>query len=332
MEKVAVLDDYQNVALKMADWNVLKGKAQVIVFNKHLGTDNKVLVDKLDDFEIISTMRERTPFGRDLMGSLPKLKLLVTTGMRNAAIDLDAATDLGITVCGTSVTPGPQANAVPELTWGLILGLFRQIPQENAAVRRGLWETTVGTIVNKKVLGLLGLGNLGARMVPIAKAFGMSAIAWSQNLTTERATQCGAALVTKEELFSRSDVISIHLKLSDRTRGLVTKRELDLMKTTAYLFNTSRGPIVDESALIKVLQDKAIAGAGLDVFDQEPLPPKHPFLKMDNVIVTPHLGYVTKETYLEFYSESVDDILAFLKGQPVRIMNPDVLEKKNRRS
>ena len=320
--RVAILDDYQGVALEMADWSTLPRETQVQVFRDHLvGTD--AVAERLKDFEIVVIVRERTPFGRALLERLPNLQLLVTKGMLNAAIGLDAATDLGIMVCGTGGFGYPTA----ELAWGLIIALLRHIPQEDAAIRQGLWQMTVGLTLQGKVLGTLGLGRLGSKVATIGAAFGMSLIAWSQNLTAERATQFGATLVTKDELFVQSDILSIHLRLSDRTRGLVGTRELSLMKSTAYLINTSRGPIVDEASLIQALQNSVIAGAGLDVFDQEPLPSDHPFKRLDNIVMTPHLGYVTKEGYQVFYGESVEDITAYLLDKPVRVLNPSVLEK-----
>jgi phosphoglycerate dehydrogenase-like enzyme len=322
MVRVAVLDDYQGVALEMADWGLLSPVCQVQVFTDHL-TDLEALAARLRDFEIVTCMRERTPFRRDLLERLPNLRLLVTTGMRNAAIDLQAATDLGILVCGTAGGPeGPPA----ELTWGLILALIRHIPREDAATRDGHWGTTVGMSLAHKVLGVLGLGRLGAKVARVGEAFEMSVIAWSQNLTAYRAAQCGATLVAKDELFARSDILTIHVQLSERTRGLVGARELRLMKPTAYLINTARGPIVDEAALIQALQARAIAGAGLDVFDQEPLPPDHPFTALDNTILVPHIGYVTKDQYQVRYRETVEDIAAYLKGEPLRVLNPNVRE------
>jgi phosphoglycerate dehydrogenase-like enzyme len=324
--KVAILDDYQNVALKIADWSVLPKNIQVTVFNDHLADMNAV-AKRLADFEIISTVRERTPFRRELLERLPKLQLLLTTGMRNAAIDVDAATELGIVVCGTGTGP---LHATAELAWSLILSLLRHVPEENAAIRNGRWQTTVGNALEGKTLGILGLGRLGSVMAVTWKAFSMNVIAWSQNLTAEKATQAGVTLVTKDELFSRSDVLTIHLQLSDRTRGLVQARELKLMKPTAYLVNTSRGPIVDEAALIHTLQTRAIAGAGLDVFEPEPLLPDHPFMKMNNLVMTPHLGYVTEETYRVWFSENVDSIKGFVAGQPARVINTAVLTKAYR--
>jgi phosphoglycerate dehydrogenase-like enzyme len=318
MLHVAVLDDYQGVALAMADWTTLPSWCRVQVFRDHL-TDLEALAERLRDFEIVACMRERTPFGRDLLVRLPKLKLLVTTGMRNAAIDLEAAAERGVLVCGTASGPeGPPA----ELTWGFILALIRHIPREDAATRRGQWGTTIGMSLEGRVLGVLGLGRLGAKVARVGVAFEMSVIAWSHNLTAERAAQCGATLVTKDELFSRSDILTVHVQLSARTRGLVGGHELSLMKPTAYLVNTARGPIVDEAALVRALQTRAIAGAGLDVFDQEPLPPDHSFTQLDNTLLMPHAGYVTEAQYRIRYRDTVEDIAAYLAGSPLRVLNP----------
>jgi phosphoglycerate dehydrogenase-like enzyme len=319
MPKVAILDDYQGVALEMADWGVLPSDCRVQVFRDHL-TDREALVERLKDFDVVTCMRERTPFRRDLLERLPNLRLLVTTGMRNAAIDLQAATDLGVLVCGTA--GGPEAPPA-ELTWGLILALVRHIPREDAATRAGHWGTTVGMSLEHKVLGVLGLGRLGAKVARVGVAFEMSVIAWSQNLTAEKAAQCGATLVSKDELFARSDILSVHVQLSARTRGLVGARELGLMKPTAYLINTARGPIVDETALIQALQARTIAGAGLDVFDEEPLPPGHPFTVLDNTLLAPHMGYVTEDQYQVRYRETVENVAAYLKGEPLRVLNPE---------
>ena len=321
MPRVAVLDDYQGVALEMADWSVLPSACQVQVFRDHL-TDLDALAQRLRDFEVVTCMRERTPFGRDLLERLPNLRLLVTTGMRNAAIDLAAATDLGVLVCGTA--GGPDSPPA-ELTWGLILALVRHIPREDAATRHGHWGVTVGMSLENKVLGVLGLGRLGAKVAKVGVAFEMSVIAWSQNLTAERAAQCGATLVTKDELFARSDILTIHVQLSARTRGLVGARELRGMKPTTYLINTARGPIVDEAALVQALQARSIAGAGLDVFDQEPLPPDHPLTVLENTILVPHVGYVTREQYQVRYRDTVEDIIAYLRGEPLRVLNPEAL-------
>ena len=326
MVRVAVLDDYQEVALNMADWSVLPSEVQVQVFIDHLA-DPDAVADRLQGFEVVAAMRERTPFPGKLLERLPDLRLLVTTGMRNASIDVGAATELEVLVCGT----GGSGPSTAELTWGLILSLLRHIPMEDAAIRQGRWQTRVGIDLQDKVLGVLGLGRLGSQVATVGGAFGMSVIAWSQNLTAERAAQFGAILVSKDDLFARSDIVTIHLVLSDRTMGLVGARELGLMKPTSYLINTSRGPIVNEAALIQVLQDRAIAGAGLDVFDQEPLSPGHPFTHLDNAVLTPHIGYVTEDGYRVFYTETVEDIAAYLRGQPLRALNPDVLEKARSR-
>ncbi|HWP46025.1 MAG TPA: D-2-hydroxyacid dehydrogenase family protein [Candidatus Limnocylindrales bacterium] len=316
MMRVAILDDYQGVALKMADWSVLPTDVKIQVFTDHLSDENAV-AERLKDFEIIVAMRERTPFPKTLLERLPRLKLLVTTGTRNASIDMEAAAKLGIVVSGTGLLIQPTA----ELTWGLILALLRNIPYEDQAVRSGHWQLRIGIGLHGKVLGILGLGKLGSQVAAFGKAFGMSLLAWSQNLTPERAAQCGATLVGKEELLSRSDIVTIHLVLSDRTRGLIGARELALMKPTAYLINTSRGPIVDEKALIEALEKGTIAGAALDVFDIEPLPLDHPFRRLKNTVITPHIGYVTKETYEVFFRDAVEDIQAFLAGKPVRVLN-----------
>ncbi len=321
MTHIAVLDDYQGVALQMADWSVFPSDCPVRVFRDHL-SDREALVERLRAFAVVTCMRERTPFPRALLERLPSLRLLVTTGMRNAAIDLEAATGLGILVCGTA--GGPDSPPA-ELTWGLILALVRHIPRENTDIRNGHWGTTLGMSLEGKVLGVLGLGRLGGKVATVGVAFGMSVIAWSQNMTAERAAQYGATLVTKDELFTRSDIVTVHVQLSARTRGLVGARELALMKPTAYLINTARGPIVDEAALVQTLQARAIAGAGLDVFDQEPLPPGHPFLALDNTLLVPHVGYVTKDQYQVRYRETVENVTAYLRGEPLRVLNPQAL-------
>jgi len=274
-------------------------------------------LDRLRPFEGIVAMRERTPFPWSLLEGLPHLRLLVTTGMRNASIDMEAATGLGITVCGTEGLGYPTA----ELTWGLILAWARRIPCEDRATREGRWQTTVGLGLRGKVLGVIGLGRLGSQVATIGRAFGMSVIAWSQNLTVERAAASGATLVPKDDLLAHADVVTIHLQLSDRTRGLLGARELGLMKATTLLVNTSRGPIVDEGALIAALRKRSIAGAALDVFDEEPLPPHHPLRQLDGTVITPHLGYVTAEGYEVFYRDAVEDIRAFQGGHPVRVLN-----------
>ena len=325
--KVAILDDYQAVAPELADWNNLPNGIAVDFFNDHLD-DADALAERLAEYDIIMGMRERTPFPRSLLERLPNLRCLITTGARNASFDLDAATALGITVCGT-----PGAGEGPtELTWGLIIGLLRRIYDEQSAARQqGKWGIHVGTGLQGKTLALLGLGHIGARVARVGNAFDMRVIAWSQNLTPERAAECGAALVDKDTLFAEADVASVHVRLSDRTHGLVGAREIGLMRPSAILVNISRGPIVDEAALVAALQRNAIAGAALDTFDIEPLPASHPFLTLDNVLLTPHIGYVTDDGYRAFYTGVVENIRAFAAGEPIRVINPDVLSANNRR-
>ena len=315
--RVAILDDYQGVALRMADWSGLPAGVEVVSFRDHLADLGAVAL-RLADFDIVMVMRERTPFPRTLLERLPRLRLLVTGGMRNAAIDLSAAAERGVLVCGTAGLPYPTA----ELTWGLILSLARRIPAEDRATREGRWQETVGLGLNGKTLGVLGLGTLGSRVARVGRAFEMPVLAWSQNLTAARAAEVGATLVGRDELLARSDVVTIHLVLSDRTRGLIGARELALMKRSAYLVNTSRGPIVDEAALVRALRNGAIAGAGLDVFDEEPLPLDHPFRRLPNTVITPHLGYVTEETYRVFFGQALEDIQAYLRSEPIRVLNP----------
>ncbi len=316
MVRVAVLDDYQDVARKMTDWSVLPADVEVAVFRDHL-TDQAAVARRLKDFDIVMAMRERTPFPRALLEQLPRLRLLTTTGMRNAAIDMQAAADCHVLVCGTGGILYPTA----ELTWGLVLSLLRHIPDEDQATRAGRWQVSMGLGLHGKTLGLMGLGRLGSEVARVGNAFQMDVIAWSQNLTAERAAERGATLVSKDELVARADILSIHLVLSARSRGLIGHQELNRMKPTAYVINTSRGPIVDEAALIAALRDGTIAGAGLDVFDEEPLPLDHALRRTANTIITPHIGYVTEETYKVFFAETVENIQAFLKGAPVRVLH-----------
>jgi phosphoglycerate dehydrogenase-like enzyme len=316
MLRVALLDDYQDVALASADWRRLEGKASVEAFHDHL-TDEAVLAERLQPFEVVMALRERTPFRRSLLARLPKLKLLCTAGMRNAAIDMDAAKERGVLVCGT----GGSSRSTMELTWGLILALVRNIPREDRSVRAGGWQETVGTGLDGKALGIIGLGNIGSQVAEVGRAFQMRLLAWSQNLTDERAQACGAERVSKDELLAQSDIVTIHLVLSPRSTGLLGERELALLRSSAYLVNTSRGPIVDEAALIAALQRNAFAGAGLDVFDREPLPLDHPLRTLPNVVLTPHLGYVTAETYRVFYGQTLENIEAYLSGAPLRVIN-----------
>jgi len=317
MTRVAILDDYQNVARRMADWASLPAGTDVVVFPDHLKEMGAVAA-RLADFDAVVAMRERTAFPRALLERLPRLKLLVTTGMRNASIDVGAAVERGITVCGTSGLPYPTA----ELTWGLILALARHIPTEDRATREGRWQVSCGLGLNGKTLGVIGLGGLGSRVAKIGSAFEMEVIAWSQNLTAARAAEVGAKLVSKDELLVRSDVVSIHLVLGDRSRGLLGAADLARMKPTAFLINTSRGPIVDEAALVAALRQGTIAGAGLDVYDEEPLPLDHPLRNLPNTVITPHLGYVTEEGYRIFYGHALEDVKAWLAGQPVRVLRP----------
>ncbi len=310
--QVAILDDYQGVALQSADWSLLKGQANITVFRDHL-SDSTTLVERLKPFDVLCVMRERTPLTRAILEQLPNLKLIASTAMRNASIDLAAAKDRGITVCHTGYT----SHGAIELTWALILAILRHIPAEFASVQRGEWQISVGGDLEGKTMGLVGLGNIGTKIAKIAHAFGMNILAWSQNLTREAAEKHGALLVSKEELFSGSDIVTIHLVLSPRTKGIVGKTEIGLMKPTAYLVNTSRGPLVDENALIEALKKQSIAGAALDVYDIEPLPASHPFRSLDRLLVTPHIGFVTNETYKIFYRDTVTNIAAWLAGRPV---------------
>jgi len=312
--RVAILDDYQSVALRSADWSALAGRAELAAFADHL-EDEAALGERLRGFDAVVAMRERTPFPRSLLERLPLLRLLVTTGMRNAAIDVAAARERGVTVCGTRGLDYPTA----ELTWALILAITRRIPLEHAAVRAGRWQVELGEGLQGKTLGVLGLGRLGGQVAAVGRAFGMEVLAWSQNLTRERTAAAGVTLAASlDALLAASDVVTIHLVLSGRTRGLLGAAQLGRMRPSAYLVNTSRGPIVDEAALVRALRERRIAGAALDVFDREPLPPGHPLLALDHVVLTPHVGYVTKETYQVFYGDAVEDVVAFLDGAPVR--------------
>jgi phosphoglycerate dehydrogenase-like enzyme len=314
--KIAVLDDYQNIGRSLADWASLAPRAGAVFFHDHVA-DIDQLAARLAEFEVLMLMRERTPMDADLIARLPKLKLIVTVGMWNASIDFHAAKARGILVCGT---PGGDPNATPALTWGLVLAVTRGIAEQAASVRSGGWQVGLGSDIHGKTLGVLGLGKIGQAVAGFGKVFGMKVIAWSQNLTAERAQECGAERVEKDELFRRADVLCIHLKLGERTRGLVGARELGLMKNTAFLVNTSRGPIVDEAALIAALQKRKIAGAALDVFDEEPLPENHPFRYLPNVLATPHVGYVSEKTYRGAFPDAVEDIRAWLDGKPLRVL------------
>jgi phosphoglycerate dehydrogenase-like enzyme len=312
--QLAVLDDYQQVARHYADWDSLD--ADVTFFHDHI-VNSGVLRDLLHEYDVIVAMRERTPFTAERLASLPNLKLLVTTGMGNASIDMAAARERGITVAGTAGRPSPTA----ELAWGLIIALTRNVLDEDRRMREGGWQQTIGPELAGRTLGLIGLGRLGKRMARIAAAFEMVVIAWSENLTPEAAAEAGTWAVGKDELFERADVVSIHTRLSDRTRGLIGARELALMKPTAVLVNTSRGPIVDEDALLEALHEGGIAGAALDVYDVEPLPKDHPLREAPRTLLTPHLGYVSDGTYDVFYREAVEDVAAWMRGEPLRVIN-----------
>lgn len=312
--RIAILDDYQDVALRYADWGSLPD-CEVRTFHDHIA-DTASLVAALRDFDVIVAMRERTAFTAERLAALPNLRLLVTTGMANASIDLDAARRNGVVVCGT----GSGSRATSELAWGLIVAVARSIPQEDARLRAGGWQRTIGVELQGKTLGLVGLGRQGGAMVPVARAFGMEVLAWSQNLTAEAAAEHSVETVSKEDLFHRSDFVSVHYKLGQRSVGLVGAAELALMKPTAYLINTSRGPIVDRGALLAALHSGQIAGAGLDVYDTEPLPADDLFRNAPRTVLTPHLGYVSDRAYGTFYPDAVEDIAAFLRGEPVRVL------------
>jgi phosphoglycerate dehydrogenase-like enzyme len=322
--RLSILDDYQGVALDMADWSPVRGRGIEIAVERFPFADAEDVVRSLADSEIVAAMRERTAFPKTIVDRLPKLKLLITTGMRNASFDMAALRDCGVTVCGTGGpvgAPGGGGNEdTAELAWGLILGAARRIAEDHAFMRHGGWQTRIGHRVAGKTLGLLGLGRLGSGVARVGFAFGMKAIAWSQNLTAEKAAAQGVERVEKDELFRRSDILSVHLVLSDRSRGLVGAREIGLMKPSAILVNTSRGPICDTAAVIEALKSGRLAYAGFDVYDQEPLPLNHPLRTAPNVILTPHIGYVTDENYRSSYPQIVEDVVAFLDGKPVRVI------------
>jgi phosphoglycerate dehydrogenase-like enzyme len=314
--RCAVLDDYQNIALKLADWSKVAADIEIKVFDAPIG-DDAAVAEALHGFAIVCLMRERTSLGRTVIERLPDLKLIVTTGMRNAAIDMLAAKERGILVCGTSSAGHPTA----ELTFGLLLDLARHISFEHARMKAGeAWQVTVGKDLSGKTLGVIGLGKLGTRVARIARTFEMRVVAWSQNLTPEKCKEAGVEYATKEALLAQSDFVTIHLQLSPRTKGLIGVADIAGMKPTAYLINTSRGPIVDEAALIAALRGNTIAGAAVDVYDVEPLPRDHIFRKLPNLLMTPHLGYVTEDNLRIFYRETIENIRAFLDGKPVRVI------------
>jgi phosphoglycerate dehydrogenase-like enzyme len=315
--RVTVLDDYQRIALGSADWSAVTELGTVDVVDAHIAEEDE-LAARLADSDVVVAMRERTPFPAGLLARLPRLRLLVTAGAANAAIDVGAAAERGITVCGTI----SSATEIPEITFGLIIAVTRHIVAEDAAVRVGRWQHTIGPSLRGSTLGVVGLGKIGIPVARIGQAFGMRVIAWSPNLTAERALPHDVRAVAKEELFGEADIITVHMPLSDRSRGLVGKPEFARMKPTAYLINTSRGPIVDEQALVTALRERRIAGAGLDVYDVEPLPARHPLRSLPNTVVLPHIGYVTLDRYREWYTQVVEDIVAWSAGCPVRVLNP----------
>ena len=321
--RVAVIDDFLKVALKTADWSAVQAKAEVTVFTDHLADPAK-LIERLKPFEIVAVMRERTPFPRAVLEKLPNLKFLATTGRANRSLDMAAATERGVVVSGTE----SLGNSTCELAWGLILAVARNIPANDADVRRGGWQLGTGMALQGKTLGILGLGKIGARSAQVALAFGMKVIAWSQNLTEERCREIGVEkAASKEDLLARADVVTIHLVLGDRTRGLIGAKEFALMKPSAILVNTSRGPIIQQDALLDALRSGRIAGAGLDVYDIEPLPADHPMRTAPNTVLTPHLGYVSDTSFDAFYGQTAENIAAWLDGKPIRVVNPEVLQK-----
>jgi phosphoglycerate dehydrogenase-like enzyme len=307
--KVAILDDYQNVALRLADWSGVRRHGEITVFNDHVA-DPSAVVERLRPFDVVCVMRERTPLTREILQQLPNLKLIASTGPRNASIDTQTAADLGIAVTAT----GYDSTPTIEFAWSLILASMRGIDREAASLKAGGWQTAVGSNLRGKSLGVVGLGNVGSEVARIGVAFGMKVIAWSQNLTEEKASAAGATLVDKPTLFREADVVTVHLVLSGRTSGLIGTPEFALMKPTARFVNTSRGPIVDDAALIEALRARRIAGAAVDVFDVEPLPPDHPFRKLENILATPHIGYVTEDLYRTFYGDAAANIAKWLEA------------------
>ena len=317
--QLSILDDYQGVALDMADWSVIRDRGIEIAVERFPFADEEDVLRSLAESEIVCAMRERTAFPKPIVDRLPKLKLLITTGMRNASFDMEALKARGVTVCGTG-GPGGGNEDTAELAWGLILGAARRIAEDHAFMRHGGWQTRIGHRIAGKTIGLLGLGRLGSAVARVGIAFGMKAIAWSQNLTAEKAAVHGVERVEKDDLFHRSDILSVHLVLGPRSRGLVGAREIGLMKPSAILVNTSRGPICDTEAVIAALKAGRLAYAGFDVYDQEPLPINHPLRTAPNVLLTPHIGYVTEENYRSFYPQIVENVVAFLDGNPARVI------------
>ena len=316
LKRLAILDDYQDIAMSLGPWDRLEG-VEITVFRDTI-TDREALVQRLAPFDAILAMRERTPFPRALIERLPNLRLLITTAARNRSIDAAACAERGIVFCGTPSHGDPTVD----ITWGLITGLMRDLPRQEQALRAGRWQTSVGWGLEGQTLGVVGLGKLGARVAKVGQAFGMKVIAWSQNLTEERAAEVGVARVDKATLLATADVVTLHLILSDRSRGIIGAADLAQMKDTAYIVNTSRGPLIDQDALIAALKAGRIAGAGIDVYDIEPLPAGHPILSAPNTFLTPHLGYVTRQNYRAYYEGTVEAVLAFNAGAPVRVIAP----------
>jgi phosphoglycerate dehydrogenase-like enzyme len=323
LPRLALLDDYQNIARSFADWDRLRGRVDVTMFADHLA-DEDALVARLAPFDAVALMRERTPLPRRVLERLPNLKLIATSGMWNASVDLEACEERGIPVCGTLAGGGGTA----QVTWALILALAQQVTVCDRDIRAGLWQTGIGEALSGKTLGLIGLGRVGAKVAQAAPAFDMNVIAWSTNMTAEHASTCGAKRVERDELFALADFVSVHLVLGDRTRGLIGRPELARMKTTAFLINTSRGPIVQEPALIDALERRSIAGAGLDVYDVEPLPLDHPLRRLPNTVLTPHIGYMTRESYAVYYEQMLEDVEAWLDGVPIRRIRSGVVLDK----
>jgi phosphoglycerate dehydrogenase-like enzyme len=317
--RLSILDDYQGVALDTADWSPVRNRSVEIAVERHPFPDEDAVVRALAGSELVAAMRERTPFPKSVVDRLPKLKLLITTGMRNASFDMAALRDRGVVVCGTG-GPGGGNEDTAELAWGLILSAARRIAEDHQFMRQGGWQTRIGHRIAGKTLGVLGLGRLGSAVARVGLAFGMNVIAWSQNLTEERAREHGVERVEKDELFRRSDVLSVHLVLSPRSRGLVGPREIGLMKPSAILVNTSRGPICETQAIIAALSEGRLSYAGFDVYDKEPLPLDHPLRSAPNVVLTPHIGYVTEENYRSSYPQIVENVQAFLDGKPIRVI------------
>jgi D-3-phosphoglycerate dehydrogenase len=316
MIKVAVLDDYQNSFQQIVETEKYKDKFNFKVFNEPF-IDEKEAIVELEDFEVLFIMRERTPMTKDLIENLPNLKYIMTSGMRNNSIDLRTAKKKNIIVCGTEINPNPAA----EITWALILGLYRNMRQEIDNMFQGYWQTTIGFELKGKMLGLIGLGKIGTQVAKVAKAFGMEVCAWSENLNLSHANEVGVLPMSKEDLFKNSDIISIHLVLGERYKNLVTKKELGMMKKTAFLINTSRGPIINENDLVECLKDEKIAGVGLDVYDKEPLPQDHKLRFLPNALLLPHIGYVTAENYSKFYNQMMENLLACLENKPLRVIS-----------